>query len=95
MQYARGTPAAVPGVSDAVQADAGNEQTCALRADGIVMCWGERLRGRRRRGIFFDRLAPTEVSGLGGIAQIALGGSHRCFLTRTGGVSCSGTGPGG
>jgi hypothetical protein len=34
------TPVPVPGVADVVQLAVGGMQTCALRSDGVVLCWG-------------------------------------------------------
>ena len=53
-------------------------RTCALRANGEVLCWGANQFGELGDGTTIDRLVPTRVAGLGpgsGVAAIALGES--------------------
>ena len=59
-----------------VDLQAQGDHQCALYApDGVVRCWGENVDGSLGVGDTEDRLEPTEVSGLRGITQLAVGGS--------------------
>jgi alpha-tubulin suppressor-like RCC1 family protein len=74
-------PAPVPGVVDAVSVGAGDTHTCALLADGTVLCWGTNRSRQLGRGI--------DVREPGGIAPVvevddgvalSAGAAHNCVL---------------
>ena len=68
--------------------------TCALRANGEVLCWGGNEYGELGDGTTISRRVPTRVEGLGpgsGVTAIALGGSHACALKSSGAVLCWGS----
>ncbi|MCL4186307.1 MAG: hypothetical protein KJZ85_01770 [Rhodobacteraceae bacterium] len=56
------TPVEVLGLTDATQVTTSLfRHTCALRADGRVLCWGENGDGQLGDGTTVDRWAPVEV----------------------------------
>ncbi len=69
-------PAALDRVTDVM---VGATASCALREGGSVWCWGSEEEGRLADGILGRpppwRLTPTQVAGLGGIAQLVSFGS--------------------
>ncbi len=73
----------------------GNFHACALLADGTVRCWGNNQNGRLGDGTTTGSVNPVQVleSGstpLGGVTQIAAGGSHTCALLDDETVRCWG-----
>ena len=85
------TPALVPGISNAVALVAGQNHTCALRADGTVACWGRNGLGELGSGSAgADRAMPATVFGLSNVVALAAGGRHTCALLAQGGVRCWG-----
>lgn len=89
------TPAAVPGLSDAVEIAVGDAFSCARRADGTVVCWGSQASGRLGNGSTAEASisTPVSVSTLSGV--VSLVGSHDAFACAEVGASeprCWGTG---
>jgi alpha-tubulin suppressor-like RCC1 family protein len=84
-------PVAVVGLSDAVEVAAGPRQTCARRASGAVVCWGDNS---------YDQLGsvtssamittPAAVSGLTDAIGITAGGLHTCARRASDAVVCWG-----
>ena len=84
------------------QVTLGSNHTCALLSDGTVRCWGRNDNGQLGDGTTTDRLNPVQVlaSGtaetdpvvLGGVTQIAAGGSNTCALLSDRTVRCWGSG---
>jgi cysteine-rich repeat protein len=76
-------PVVVPGLADAVDLALGQDFACALRAGGVVSCWGDDGAGQLgdNDGSTVDSAAPVDVTGLPGAAdQIAVGFDHGCAL---------------
>ena len=75
---------------DFVDVCAGERHSCALRADGSLLCWGENGHARTRRGRFSSHaLLPTAV-GSRRFVSIACGGENTCALSSSGGLYCWG-----
>jgi alpha-tubulin suppressor-like RCC1 family protein len=74
------TPRQVPGLSGVIAVDAGENQTCAIRSDHSVVCWGGSFAGE-----------PVEVPELAGSKAISVGGfSHICVITDLDQAKCVG-----
>lgn len=93
------TPVVVRGLergSAVVAVAAGAAHSLALKADGSVVAWGYNGQGQLGvGGENADRVAPTEVTGLGpgsGVVAIAAGGNHFLALKGDGTVLAWGEG---
>ncbi|MCB0995230.1 MAG: hypothetical protein KDB21_09080, partial [Acidimicrobiales bacterium] len=84
-----GTPQG-PVVADATDLDAGRAHTCAVRSDETVACWGDNGAGQLGDTTTASRLFPTQVIGLGQMADVAVGGRHTCGVGVDGDVFCWG-----
>lgn len=86
------TPVTVSGIDDAVQVSSGSAHTCAVRASGQVMCWGDRGNGRIGNGgsVAGDELSPVAVTGIDDAVQVSAGFAHTCVSRASGGVACWG-----
>jgi alpha-tubulin suppressor-like RCC1 family protein len=90
-------PSMVPGVSEVSAIAAGNADTCALRLDGSVICWGADSVGQIGSGEMPAAwVAPprSSVSGFGPgsrrVESIFMGYAHACALASDDGVYCWG-----
>jgi cysteine-rich repeat protein len=87
-------PVTVQGLADAVDIELGEGHACALRATGVVSCWGEDSAGQLGDddGNTADSAIPVDVTGLpAGVTQVAAGQDHTCALAG-GEVYCWGEG---
>ena len=66
--------------------------SCAVTSSGGVKCWGDN--GVGQLGAYTDgkpSSVPLDVSGLtAGVKAVAVGGTHSCALTTSGGIKCWG-----
>ncbi len=91
-------PRPVEGVGELVEIACGDWHTCARRADGAVLCWGDNQHGQLGAEPSVPptssrdmRETPQTVPGLGDdVAQIAAGQGYTCARHRSGRVSCWG-----
>jgi len=91
------TPTAVGGVDEVISTCAGQDHSCALRADGSVWCWGLNNHGQIGNGASGtvgipapSRVRASFLTYLGNAAQIACAGFHSCALLGDGTVKCWG-----
>ena len=69
---------------------AGEHHVCAVDAAGQVACWGKGGSGRLGVPDDADRLTPSVVPGLAGVAGVAAGTDITCAWTAHGAVWCWG-----
>ena len=73
---------------------AGEDHSCAIKADGTVRCWGEGSSYRLGYGNNGDRSTPTATASLGTnrtAVDITAGDTHTCVILDDGTVSCWGS----
>jgi len=80
-------------VSDVSAIVAGYSHSCALESGGSIKCWGIGSSGQLGSGTMDSHVTPSSVLGLppGSVAAMAVGGSHTCVITSSGGVMCWGS----
>ena len=94
---ARIFPVEVSGITTATGIAVGSEHSCAVLADGKVMCWGsnreDQIRGTQESRYGNpgpDSTIPVEVSEIPMAVSISSGNSHSCALLTDGKVMCWG-----
>ncbi len=88
----RETPATVTGLaSRATALEAGWAHTCAILADGDLVCWGDNAHGQLGDGTATARATPVRVRPLPFRTRVvAPGRDHTCALGADGAVRCWG-----
>jgi alpha-tubulin suppressor-like RCC1 family protein len=84
------SPVAVMGLSDAVAVRTGTNHTCALKAGGSVVCWGNNGVGQLGNGTITNTDRPVAVNGLTDAIAVSAGNSHNCAVKANGSVVCWG-----
>ncbi|AKF05906.1 RCC1 domain-containing protein [Sandaracinus amylolyticus] len=75
---------------EVVEIAAGGFHTCARRAGGRVVCWGDNVHGQIGDGrVGLDASTPYDV-GIEDAVEIAAGGFHTCARRASGSVVCWG-----
>lgn len=87
------TPQPVSGLDDAVAIAAGSSHSCALRASGAAVCWGQQGLGGGRlgNGIVTYRVLPTAVPGVTAATSVTTGTKHVCSVGTGGQLTCWGS----
>jgi len=81
----------VTGLTDAVGVALGSGHTCAVRVNGLVMCWGSNSLGELGQGfIDIQHVSATQVTDLDDVVGMAAGDNHNCAVRANGGVRCWG-----
>jgi len=89
-------PRQIQGLHDIVDLAAGLFQTCAVRADGAVFCWGSNRDGECGNLVGPDNyLDPVRVPTIGSATRVAAGYHYSCALLGSGEVWCWGSTSGG
>jgi alpha-tubulin suppressor-like RCC1 family protein len=89
------TPTPINSTLTFVAVAAGTDHTCGVTGGGAVYCWGDNSFGQlgNSENVGEELTAhstPTAVSGLPGLASLALGGHYSCGLTSAGAAWCWG-----
>lgn len=75
----------------AAVAGAETANTCVVKSDGTVWCWGLGEVGQLGNGLAaFGSATPVQVVGVTGAVEVATGTSNGCALLEAGTVSCWG-----
>lgn len=85
-------PDEVKGITDARAIACGASFSCAVRAGGSVMCWGNGLAGQLGNGMRQIQPLAAPVSNLDRVIAISAGESHVCAVREDGSLLCWGDG---
>lgn len=83
-------PVDVINVINAKAVSVGEGHSCALTADGKVLCWGGNPWGQLGNGTTMDAAVPGYVLGMDYVVQISSGSRHVCAVTVGSEVRCWG-----
>ncbi len=86
----RSEPTLVPGSMDIAQIAAGTWHTCAVKASGSVLCWGENTEGQLGQGDNYVRWTPVPVPDVAAAVAISTSSSATCVLEQDKSVECWG-----
>jgi alpha-tubulin suppressor-like RCC1 family protein len=80
------------GLGDATSIATGATHSCASRSSGAVVCWGDNTRKQLGAdpATVSQRLQPTTVAGLSGVARVFAGADNTCALGTDSSVRCWG-----
>jgi alpha-tubulin suppressor-like RCC1 family protein len=85
-------PTKVDGLGGPVSAvGVGPDHTCALKADGTLVCWGYNDSGELGNGTYVNSSVPVQVAAVGtDVAEMSLGGGFTCVRKKDGSLWCWG-----
>lgn len=89
-----GTPVQVVGLTDAVSVGAGSNHSCAAKADGTVVCWGNNSLGELGDGTNTRSQVPVKVMGITNAVKIFAGLQVSCAILGDGTARCWGSNAG-
>ena len=84
-------PVELPGLSGVVDISSAAYTTCAARANGSVVCWGDTKNVLPSSAAAGSALVPTTLPGLGDAALVRTGGAHAGALRGDATVVCWGS----
>jgi alpha-tubulin suppressor-like RCC1 family protein len=91
-------PQTVVGLSDAVSISAAGHSTCAVKADGTVVCWGYGGQNLVRLGVnvpsstVFALSSPISVVGVSNVVSLSMAhNGNTCAVITDGSLTCWGT----
>jgi alpha-tubulin suppressor-like RCC1 family protein len=84
-------PVAVLGLSDAAEVVGGTKHTCARRATGQVVCWGDSSKGQLGAGVSGIWTTRVPVRGLTDAVALEARGDLTCAAIAGAGIECWGT----
>ncbi len=84
--------AAIPlnGLSDVVSMACGQGQTCAVRKNGDLLCWGSNAAGQAGAAGVANVYTPNKIDIGGKALAVSTGSEHGCALREDGAVACWG-----
>lgn len=84
------TPAAIAGLTDAIELGPGGGHTCIARSTRSVLCFGANADGQLGDGTTDGSADPVEVTDLRDATSVSSGTRHTCALRATGALACWG-----
>jgi len=85
------TPVAVTGGTQLTQISSGTSHSCAVRADGRLLCWGAGGSGQLGNGSTSNSTTPVQVAGDLTFRSVTAGTAHTCAITTGGAAYCWGS----